>query len=88
MIFSIIFCLFFSTHDILLLGEKDKWVPMSPKRIQQIAFDQTGVGIDFTGAVNEKVSFIVARISAGSSIEYETFIVDLGSTGTSHFIIR
>ena len=41
--------------EVLLYGELDKWVPMSPQRVHNIEVTADNIHIDLRGASNEKV---------------------------------
>ncbi|XP_042870833.1 uncharacterized protein LOC122252411 [Penaeus japonicus] len=56
------FCLFYTSpaiaaegRDLFILGEKSKWVPISPQRISGIEATPTGVSVSVSGVVGERV---------------------------------
>ncbi len=42
---------------LLLLGELDKWVPMSPQRVTGMTIDQGDIHIRISGGVRERPTF-------------------------------
>lgn len=61
------FCLYYvsplfrvANHDVILLGEKDKWVPASPNRISLIYADSNKFMVFVNGVIGEKAVFSVA----------------------------
>ena len=42
--------------EVVLYGEWDKWVPMSPQRVHNIEVTADNVHIDLRGASSEKVA--------------------------------
>ena len=78
------FCLYFTTpkiklqdKELVLLGELDKWVPMSSKRISDIAIGTSNVEITINGGVWEKVMF--TYIYDGQSFSVSCVMSSAGS---------
>lgn len=46
-----------SGHEVAILGETAKWVPISPQRVQTISVGTNSINIDLVGVANEKVAF-------------------------------
>ncbi|XP_071115644.1 uncharacterized protein [Haliotis cracherodii] len=58
------FCLYyvspvvtFQGHQVLIQGELDKWVPMSPQRVVDINVDVSDINVRIAGGANEIVNF-------------------------------
>ncbi|XP_048245597.1 uncharacterized protein LOC124128193 [Haliotis rufescens] len=58
------FCLYyvspvvtFQGHQVLIQGELDKWVPMSPQRVVDINVDSNDINVRITGGALEEVKF-------------------------------
>ena len=58
------FCLYYTSpvlkfraDELVLLGELSKWIPVSPKRVLDISYDQDDFRVTLTGAAGEVVSF-------------------------------
>lgn len=47
-------------NDVVFLGEKDKWVPVSAQRVTLIYVDSNGLMVFVSGAIGEKAVFSVA----------------------------
>ena len=44
--------------EVVLYGEWEKWVPMSPQRVDNIAVTADNVHVSLRGASNEKVGYV------------------------------
>ena len=64
----------------VIFGEMDKWVPMSPERVLDIAWTNDTVTAPLQGAANETFDF---WYMLGSKIEMVT--CSLNSTGSATF---
>ena len=49
--------MYFREHQIIVLGELNKWVPMSPQRVQGLRFSASTVSLTLGGRPGEVVTF-------------------------------
>ncbi|XP_046561028.1 uncharacterized protein LOC124270049 [Haliotis rubra] len=77
------FCLYYVSpvttyggHQVLIQGELDKWVPMSPQRVVDINFDSSDIIVRIAGGANEIVNFSFNTDGVSKSLQ-----CDLGDSG-------
>ncbi|KAL5016032.1 hypothetical protein ScPMuIL_005621 [Solemya velum] len=73
------FCLYYTspvfsvgTSSVLIYGEEDKWVPMSPQRVLRIATTNDDITLTVKGSFEETVKFAFIEWSSGSSLRSVT----------------
>ncbi|XP_046561027.1 uncharacterized protein LOC124270048 [Haliotis rubra] len=83
------FCLYyvspvipFGGHQVLIQGELDKWVPMSPQRVVDITVDSSDIIVRIAGASNEQVFFWFN--TDGVSQRVGCFVDETGFTSISY----
>ena len=64
-------------EEFLILGEINKWVPMSAKRVYGISFEEDDVTINLRGGSNENVAF--AYMIGGKLTNVDCKLSDAGS---------
>ncbi|KAL5016026.1 hypothetical protein ScPMuIL_005615 [Solemya velum] len=73
------FCLYYTSpvfsvgsSSVLIYGEEDKWVPMSPQRVLRIATLNSDIILTVKGSFEETVKFTFIEWSSGSSLRSVT----------------
>ena len=69
--------------EIVLYGELDKWVPMSPQRVLQVATITDNVYVDIKGAAGEPIEF-----HATVNNKWRKYKCIMGTDGTTRINIR
>ena len=71
------------SEEVIILGELNKWVVMSPQRITSITLSTDDIQMSLTGAINEQVN-----MSFQVSGKMTSILCVMGKSGTSSLSLK